>query len=41
VAERPTCVFLTGIIAPAVVRYAALIRELGSTTRAYTKGLEV
>lgn len=39
--ESPTCIFLPGIIAPAVVRYAALIRELGSDARAYTKELEV
>lgn len=38
---RPTCVFLPGIIAPAVVRYAALIRELGANAQAYTKELEV
>lgn len=35
------CIFLPGIIAPAVVRYAALIGELGSAARAYTKELEV
>ena len=39
--ERPTCVFLPGIIAPAVVRYAALARELDANARAYTKELEV
>lgn len=39
--ERPTCVFLPGIIAPAVVRYASLIRELGADAQAYTKELEV
>lgn len=38
---RPTCIFLPGIIAPAVVRYAALIRELGATAQAHTKELEV
>ncbi len=38
---RPTCVFLPGIISPAVVRYAALIRELGATTQTYAKELEV
>ena len=39
--ERPPCVFLPGIIAPAVVRYAALIRELGARARAHTKELAV
>ena len=29
--ERQVSIFLPGIIAPAVVRYAALIRELGAT----------
>jgi pimeloyl-ACP methyl ester carboxylesterase len=38
---RPTCIFLPGIIAPAVVRYAPLIRELGATARAHTKELEL
>lgn len=38
---RPTCVFLPGIIAPAIVRYAALIRELGANAHAYTKELEL
>jgi pimeloyl-ACP methyl ester carboxylesterase len=40
-AKRPTCVFLPGILAPAAVRYAALIRELGRHARAYAKELEV
>src|SRR5690349_12352581 len=39
--ERPVGIFLPGIIAPAVVRYAALVRELGANTRAYTKELEL
>jgi len=39
--EHPTCIFLPGIIAPAVVRYAALTRELGPDVQAYTKELEV
>lgn len=39
--SSPTCIFLPGIIAPAVVRYAALIRELGATAQAHTKELEV
>jgi pimeloyl-ACP methyl ester carboxylesterase len=38
---RPACIFLPGIIAPAVIRYAALIRELGANVRAYTKELEL
>jgi pimeloyl-ACP methyl ester carboxylesterase len=42
VQERlPACIFLPGIIAPAVVRYAALIRELGAKARPYTKELEL
>ena len=39
--ESPACIFLPGIIAPAVVRYAALVRELGTNARAYTKELEL
>ncbi len=39
--EEPSCVFLPGIIAPAVVRYGPLIRELGASARAFTKELEV
>lgn len=39
--ERPACIFLPGIIAPAVVRYAALVREVGSVARVYTKELEL
>jgi hypothetical protein len=38
---RPTCVFLPGIIAPAVVRDQALIGELGADVDARTKELEV
>ncbi|HET8894612.1 MAG TPA: alpha/beta hydrolase [Gaiellaceae bacterium] len=38
---QPACIFLPGIIAPAVVRYAALLRELGANARAYTKELEL
>jgi pimeloyl-ACP methyl ester carboxylesterase len=38
---RPTCIFLPGIIAPAVVRYAALIRALGENAEPYVKELEV
>lgn len=38
---HPACIFLPGIIAPAVVRYAAVIRELGANARAYTKELEL
>lgn len=38
---RAPCIFLPGIIAPAVIRYAPLIRELGPQARAYTKELEV
>lgn len=38
---KQACILLPGIIAPAVVRYAPLIGELGSATRAYTKELEV
>jgi pimeloyl-ACP methyl ester carboxylesterase len=41
VEARAPCIFLPGIIAPAVIRYAALIRELGPRARAYTKELEV
>ena len=37
----PACIFLPGIVAPAVVRYAALIRALGANARAYTKELEL
>jgi len=40
-AERHACIFLPGIIAPAVVRYVALIRELGANARPYTKELEL
>jgi pimeloyl-ACP methyl ester carboxylesterase len=36
-----TCVFLPGIIAPAAVRYSALIGELGPNVRAHTKELEL
>lgn len=32
---------MPGVIAPAVVRYAALVRELGAQVRAYTKELEL
>lgn len=39
--ELPPCIFLPGIIAPAVVRYAALISHLGPGARAYTKELEL
>jgi pimeloyl-ACP methyl ester carboxylesterase len=39
--EPPACIFLPGIVAPAVVRYAALTRELGASVQAYTKELEV
>jgi pimeloyl-ACP methyl ester carboxylesterase len=39
--ELPVCIFLPGIIAPAIVRYAALVRELGASARAYTKELEL
>lgn len=39
--ELPVCIFLPGIIAPAIVRYAALVRELGRNARAYTKELEL
>ncbi|NUR74914.1 MAG: hypothetical protein HOQ28_01350 [Thermoleophilia bacterium] len=37
----PVCVFLPGIIAPAVVRYAPLIGALGTNARAHTKELEL
>ncbi len=37
----PDCVFLPGIIAPAVVRYAPLIEALGTHARAHTKELEL
>jgi pimeloyl-ACP methyl ester carboxylesterase len=37
----PACVFLPGIIAPAVVRYAPLIGALGPNLRAYAKELEL
>ena len=39
--EPHPCIFLPGIIAPAVVRYATLVRELGASVRAFTKELEV
>ena len=39
--HRTACLFLPGVIAPAVVRYAALISELGVDARAYTKELEL
>lgn len=39
--DRPTCIFLPGIIAPAVVRYAPLLGELGSAVDARTKELEL
>jgi len=38
---HPPCIFLPGILAPAVVRYAELIRELGPKVRGYTKELEI
>jgi pimeloyl-ACP methyl ester carboxylesterase len=44
VASPPTCIFLPGIIAPAVVRYAPLSAELaklGSAVGARTKELEI
>jgi pimeloyl-ACP methyl ester carboxylesterase len=37
----PAAVFLPGIIMPAEFRYAALVRELGTGIRAYTKELEI
>ncbi len=37
----PAIVFLPGIIMPAELRFAPLIRELGSGIRAFTKELEV
>jgi len=37
----PAVVFLPGIIMPAALRYPALIRELGTSMRAFTKELEV
>ena len=40
-ADSPTCIFLPGIIAPAVIRYAPLIAELGDAVDARTKELEV
>jgi pimeloyl-ACP methyl ester carboxylesterase len=40
-AQRHACIFLPGIIAPAVVRYATLLRELGPNAHAYTKELEL
>lgn len=39
--DRPACIFLPGIIAPTVVRYAALLGEVGTVARAYTKELEL
>jgi pimeloyl-ACP methyl ester carboxylesterase len=36
-----TCIFLPGIIAPAVVRYAPLLAELGGVVDARTKELDV
>src|SRR5439155_2832930 len=39
--ERPTCIFLPGIIAPAVVRYAPLVAELGPQVDSRTKELEL
>ena len=39
--NQPTCIFLPGIIAPAVVRYAPLRAELGAAVDARTKELEV
>jgi pimeloyl-ACP methyl ester carboxylesterase len=41
VTKPPTCIFLPGIVAPAVVRYASLIGELGERGRAHTKELEL
>jgi pimeloyl-ACP methyl ester carboxylesterase len=40
-AGRPTCIFLPGIVQPGVLRYAALIRELGHSVDARVKELEV
>jgi pimeloyl-ACP methyl ester carboxylesterase len=40
-ADAPACIFLPGIIAPAVARYAPLIAELGGAVDARTKELEV
>jgi pimeloyl-ACP methyl ester carboxylesterase len=40
-AGLPICIFLPGIIAPAVVRYAPLIAELGDAADARVKELEV
>src|SRR5687768_5548913 len=37
----PVAIFLPGIIAPPELRYAALIRELGSGVQIFTKSLEV
>lgn len=39
--RRPTSVFLPGIIMPAVLRYAPLLRELGEGVVGHTKELEV
>jgi len=37
----PIIVFLPGIVAPAEIRYAALVRELGGGVQAFTKDLEI
>jgi len=37
----PVIVFLPGIVAPAEIRYAALVRELGEGIQAFTKDLEI
>ena len=37
----PAIVFLPGIVAPAAIRYAPLIKELGAGIQAFTKELEI
>jgi pimeloyl-ACP methyl ester carboxylesterase len=37
----PAVVFLPGIVAPAEIRYAALVRELAGGIQAFTKDLEI
>jgi hypothetical protein len=39
--DRSTCVFLPGVIAPAVVRYGPLLAALGDAVDGRTKELEI